>query len=125
MNEEHMKDEIVVDGVVYVPKDISTEMAVTDGLRYCIIRCRNAGVHAGFVSERKGTEVTLIRTRRLWRWHGKTLSGLATEGTTSVEKCKYSDEIPEITVLDACEIIPCSIAGKNSIREAVGKWKNE
>jgi len=97
----------------------------TEGLRYCIVRCTQAGVHAGFVKERNGQEVTLLKTRRLWRWWGKTLSGLASEGTFAPEKCKFSDEIEEITVLDACEIIPCTDKAIKSLREDVGPWQND
>ena len=117
---------IKIDNVEYVRKDDLARLAdPVDGLRYCIVRCSAAGVHAGFVKERNGQEVTLLRSRRLWRWWGKTLSGLATEGSFAPEKCKYANEIPEITVLDACEIIPCSDAGMRSIREDVGEWVNE
>lgn len=119
------KERITVDGVEYIRADQSVLAPPVDGLRYCIVRCYRAGVHAGFVSVHIGTEVTLLRSRRLWRWHGKTLSGLATEGTTDATACKYANEIPEITVLDACEIIPCTDAGMRSIREEVGEWVNE
>ena len=117
---------IMIDDVEYVRSDKAQAVAEpVDGMQYCIIRCCHAGVHAGFVKERDGQEVTLLKTRRLWRWHGKTLSGLATEGTTNVDSCKYSPEIPEIQVLDACEIIPCTEAGIKSIREEVPAWKND
>lgn len=121
-----MSKEILVDSEMYV-KATLTPAIDTDGLVYCIIRCRDAGVHAGFLKERKeGTrEVTLVKSRRLWRWWGKTLSGLATEGTFKPEDCKFADEIPKIILLDACEIIPCSEKAMKSIREDVGPWKNE
>jgi hypothetical protein len=117
------KEKVVIDGVIYVKE--SEQLAdELNGMRYCIIRCYRAGVHAGYVKERNGPEVTLLKTRRLWRWYGKTLSGLAKDGSFAPEKCKYSDKIEEITVLDACEIIPCTEAGKKSI-EGVAPWKNE
>jgi len=96
-----------------------------DGLQYCIIRCSGAGVHAGYVESREGNEVKLLKSRRLWRWYGKTLSGLATEGSFAPEKCKYANEVPEITLIGACEVIPCSERAIKSIREDVGPWKNE
>lgn len=100
-------------------------MAEENGMKYCIIRGHYAGCHAGFVKERNGDEVTLVKTRRLWRWWGKTLSGLALEGTFAPEKCKFSDEIPENIILGVCEIIPCTEAAMKSIRESVGPWVNE
>ena len=115
----------MIDEVEYVQKGTVASLAEpVDGLRYCIIRCRNAGVHSGFVKERNGKEVTLLQTRRLWRWWGKTLSGLATEGTFKPADCKFSDEIQEITILDACEVIPCTQKAIDSLR-GVGAWKND
>jgi hypothetical protein len=116
---------ITIDDVEYVRKDSLSALADThEGMRYCIIRCRDAGVHAGYVKHHEGREVTLLKSRRLWKWHGKTLSGLATEGTTNADKCKYANEVPEITVLDACEIIPCTGIGKSSIT-GMKEWVNE
>ena len=113
---------ITIDGVEYAPK---FEKHERDSMIYAIIRCRDAGVHAGFVKHRDGAEVTLVDSRRLWRWWGETLSGLALNGSFAPEKCKYAPEIPEITLLGVCEIIPCSVSGMTSVREDVGVWKNE
>lgn len=55
-------NEITINGTIYVPK---AEMAETDGMRYCIIRTYSAGVHAGYVKEHDGKEVTLVNARRL------------------------------------------------------------
>jgi len=117
---------IEVNGVKYIPADSvqSLSEADCDGLRYAIIRCRDAGVHAGWVKHREGREVKLIGSRRLWQWHGKTLSGLATEGTTDASSCKYANEVPEIDLLDACEVIYCTDAGRLSI-QAMREWVNE
>lgn len=114
---------VFIDGVEYVEKNQMSENL--DGMPFCIVRCRDAGVHAGYVKYREGREVTLVNSRRLWRWWGKTLSGLAIEGSFAPEKCKYSNPVPKITVLDACEIIPCSEKGRKSIMEDVKEWKND
>ena len=117
-------DTLKIDDVEYGRKDSRSEQAIsTDGLKYCIIRCCNAGVHAGYVKERNGVEVTLLKTRRLWRWWGKTLSGLSSEGTFAPAKCKFSDEIAEIILLDACEVIPCTVKAMESLK-GVSPWKN-
>ena len=42
--------EITLNGVVYVPKD-SYPAKDHKGLKYCIVRCKDAGVHSGFVAE--------------------------------------------------------------------------
>jgi hypothetical protein len=116
---------IMIDDVLYVRADsVETKSAVVDGLSYCVVRCHDAGVHSGFVKERKSREVVLLKSRRLWRWWGKTLSGLAIEGTTAPEKCKFADELAEITVLDACEVIPCTEIAMKSLR-GVAKWTND
>ena len=117
---------IMIDEQKYVRADSIQSLAEpVDGMRYCIARCHDAGVHAGFVKEQVGKEVVLLSTRRLWRWHGRTLSGLALEGTDDAEQCKFAPEIPEIKVLDACEVIPCTDKAIKSIRFEVKKWKND
>lgn len=87
---------------------------------YAIIRCRNAGVHCGEVVERRGIEVTLAKSRRLWYWKvaGRLsfLCGLATNGPAP--ESKIGIELPEITLLDACEIIPCSAVAEEAFRQA-------
>lgn len=115
---------IKIDDVEYVRADSVKLATETDGMRYCIIRCKDAGVHAGWVKERAGREVVLVNSRRLWRWWGKTLSGLAMEGTFRPSDCKFAAEIPEIRLLDACEIIPCTQKAIDSLR-GVAPWKND
>lgn len=123
--EGQIPESFVFGGFKYVKEDTLPALAIrVDGLQYCIVRCRDAGVHAGYVASRNGREVKILKSRRLWRWHGRTLSGLALEGTTNKDLCKYAPEIPEIEVLDACEIIPCTEAGKRSIQE-MKEWVNE
>ncbi|MCP4988387.1 MAG: hypothetical protein GY928_20745 [Colwellia sp.] len=121
------ENEIKINDAVYVKKGLEVSID-KDGLKYCIVRCHDAGVHSGYIdewdSEKSPRVVKLIKTRRLWRWWGKTLSGLASEGTFAPEKCKFSNEIEEIFVLDACEIIPCTEAGMESIR-GVKPWTND
>lgn len=119
-------DVIEIEGVRYVPETVA--MASTaDGMRYCIIRCHDAGVHSGYVAkweENNPRVVKLVDARRLWRWYGKTLSGLAIEGTTCPQNCKFSDPVPEIILLDACEIIPCTEMAMQSLK-GVAPWKND
>ena len=99
-------NEITINGTIYVPK---AEMAETGGMRYCIIRTYSAGVHAGYVKERDGKEVTLINARRLWRWAGAfTLSEMAMYGVSKPGECKFATTVPEIILTEAIEIIPCT-----------------
>lgn len=122
--------EINVDGVTYVPKStLYRSMAVTDGLRYCIVRCRNAGVHAGFVKHRGEGVLTLLNSRRLWKWWSKfSLSGLATEGVLEgkEEECLFACVLPEIelTESDVAEVIPCTDKAFKSIT-SIKEHKND
>ena len=85
---------------------------------YCIVRCRDAGVHAGIVIDYNGREVRLKESRRLWYWKclkGHSLSGLAEFGAH--EDSKFT-AVTEIIVTDACEIIKTSKEAEGSIRNA-------
>lgn len=111
-------NEITINDVVYVPKNelISHMAADTDGLKYCVIRTYSAGVHTGFLKERNGKEVTLINARRIWYWEGAfTLSAMAVDGVSKPKNCKFSCVVPEITLTEAIEIIPCTEKAKTSI----------
>ena len=91
--------------------------------RYYIIRADRAGVFAGNIKERNGSEVTLTNARRLWFWSGAaTLSQMAMEGVKRPEKCKFTMSVDEITILGVVEIIPCSSSAEKSIKE-VEEWK--
>lgn len=90
---------------------------------YYIVRCDRAGVFFGHIARRDGREVTITNVRRLWFWSGAaTLSQLAQEGVKNHSSCKFTMTIPEITVLDAIELIPCSDAAVASIA-MVSEWK--
>ena len=93
-------------------------MAVNnEGLKYCVIRTYSAGVHTGYVKERSGKEVTLINARRLWKWAGAfTLSEIAVNGVSKPNGCKFSVEVPEITLTEAIEIIPCTQKAEEIIK---------
>lgn len=111
--------EVTIDGVVYIPKDDAPRIEINvEGLTYCVIRTFSAGVHAGFVKERNGKEVTLVGARRLWQWAGAfTLSEIAVSGVKRPKECKFSTTVPEITLTEAIEIIPCTNIAYQSIKE--------
>ena len=76
----------------------------------CIIRTYASGVHFGTVVSQSGRQVELLNARRLWRFWAKSgisLSGVAQNGIKQ-EKSKVCDVIPQMTILDALEIIPAS-----------------
>lgn len=93
--------------------------------RFAIVRCRNAGVHAGEVVSRKGGVVTVKNSRRLWRWwSAATLSELSQQGPIKISENNYGCVVPiiELTESDVCEIIPCSAKAKAAIL-AVPVWQ--
>ena len=96
---------MVVEGknVVYVPKDDVIEKVAGPEV---IVRTYSAGVHIGTIKSREGQEVVLVNARRLWSWSGAfTLNAVATDGV-SRGNSRISKSVPEITLLQAIEIIP-------------------
>lgn len=96
--------------------------------QYVIVRTHDAGVHAGHYVSHSGREVVVANSRRLWYWSSQfTLSELALTGVPSsrVGTVKFSVENPqEVHLLEACEIIPCSEVGVNSIRAIIPYTNN-
>ena len=96
------------------------ESTVQDQLigRYVIVRCHDAGVHAGFLESRSGRECVLTQSRRLWYWKCKKsafLSGVAVYGLHS--DSNVGAEIERICLTENCEIILCTKAAQKSISE--------
>lgn len=88
--------------------------------KYVIVRCRDAGVHAGVLKSYDGRACCLTDSRRLWRWRvplGKSsfLSGVALYGVDG--DSMLSDAVEQIALTENCEIIACSAAAEKSIRE--------
>lgn len=89
--------------------------------KYVIVRTYSAGVHAGVLAEKHGTEVVLQNARRLWHFQvpsGKSisLSAVAVDGIDDA-RSKIPNAVPSIW-LDAIEIIPASDVARNSIEWA-------
>jgi len=115
---------IKINDVEYATVGTLQDAKNDEGLPFVIVRCRDAGVHAGYLkrSDEANRVAELVGARRLWRWHGRTLSGLAIEGTDDPSRCKFGDPV-DITVAGWCEIIPCTDAAKASLL-AVERWVN-
>lgn len=83
---------------------------------YVIVRCREAGVHAGEFVSRKGREVTLKNSRRIWYWKGAaSLSELAVYGAKFPAECRIGVVVPKTELLEVCEILYCQPAGQDMI----------
>lgn len=89
--------------------------------KQCIIRTYASGVHFGRLVAQHGREVELHDARRIWRFdvksHGISLSEVANHGTTD-SRTKVCEVVPEMTILDALEIIPCTPEAIQVIRSA-------
>jgi hypothetical protein len=88
--------------------------------KYVIVRCRDAGVHAGTLKSREGRQCELTDSRRLWRWRvngnkGITLSDVATVGLDT----KDSKIGAPVTILltEDCEIIECTPEAAENIAQ--------
>lgn len=102
-------------------KDTSTETGKNScdfGIdKYVIVRCRDAGVHAGILVSKNGRSCVLKESRRLWYWKtkkGAFLSGVAKYGLH--KDSKVGCEI-DIELTENCEIIPCTAEAEESIRD--------
>lgn len=90
---------------------------------HVIVRTQSAGVFAGVLKSRNGSEVVLTDARRLWFWSGAaSLSQLAVEGTSNPKGCKFPVAVPEVTLLGVIEILTLTNQAKASI-DGVPVWK--
>ncbi len=116
------KNIIEIDGEAYVNKG-HLDRVVCDDMEYVIVRTYSAGVFAGFLKSRDGTEVSLVNARRLWHWEGAaSLSQLAMEGVKKPQECRFPCEVGEELLTEVIEIIPCTKAAKTSI-DGVAIWE--
>jgi DNA-directed RNA polymerase subunit RPC12/RpoP len=105
------------------PNAKNTNPAAEKAEPYYIVRADRAGVFFGHVKARSGSEVTMTGVRRLWYWSGAaSLSQMAVEGVSCPHDCKFTVTVPEMTILGAIEIIPCSEAAASCILE-VPEWR--
>lgn len=88
--------------------------------KFVVVRCRDAGVHAGVLEAHNGRECVLTEARRLWFWKvnkgptGDFLNGIALAGVN--KGSKLSAPVPRIHLTENCEIIECTADAEASIR---------
>jgi len=116
--------ELVIDGKTYIPKNLNSPAEKRSGMPYVLIRTYSAGVHCGYLSERRGKEIHLLDSIRIWKWSGAaSLSQLAMEGVKDPGDCKFSMPITTSIILtEAIEIIEMTETAKQSIQN-VKSWK--
>ena len=113
-----------IDDVEYIRKEDVTETAPKlDGMDYVIVRTYSAGVFAGYLKSKDGKEVTLVNARRLWQWTGAaSLSQLATSGTSNPNDCKFPEEVEQVILTEAIEILTVTRQAQDLIA-SVPIWK--
>lgn len=121
------KNEITIDGIEYIRKDLIKPVPVinNDGLEYVLIRTYSAGVWVGFLNgEIKDQIATLLNARNIWYWEGAaSLSQLANDGVSKPENCKFPMEVSKVTLFQVVQILPVSETAKESISK-VEVWKS-
>ena len=91
--------------------------------KYYIIRGDRSGVFFGQIAGRNGKEVKLRNVRKLWYWEGAcAVEQLAVDGVTNPSSCKFTVVVPEMVVMDAIQILPCSDKAVKILGE-VKVWK--
>jgi hypothetical protein len=91
--------------------------------KYVVVRGDRSGVFAGTLESLDGQKVVLTGVRRLWRWYGATeCLQIATEGVKKPKECRFTLTADSITILDAIEVIPTTVAAESNIK-AVPVWK--
>jgi hypothetical protein len=101
----------------------TTKAAKAASRPYVIVRCYGAGVHAGELVSVKCEHVTLVNSRRIWRWEGAaSLSELAVYGSANPAGCKIAVQLDRVDLLDAKEIDYCQPEGEKFLRE-VAPWR--
>jgi hypothetical protein len=94
---------------------------------YVICRCKDAGVHSGYLVGEKGGRLTLSDSRRIWYWDGAaSLSELAVYGPNPARagNCKIGATLTrnDLRSSDVCEVIYCQPVGAAWLREAP-EWR--
>ena len=96
-------------------------MSKKNGLKYVIVRAQGAGVFAGELVSRKGTEVTLKNSRRLWYWSGAaSLSEAAVRGFSRPDQCRFPVVVPEQDVTGVLEVLTCTDVAEGTL----ALWKS-
>jgi hypothetical protein len=114
-------DELTIGQVKQITAMLGSNSSAIDNKmtgKYVIIRCRDAGIHAGILESYNGRECVLTESRRLWYWKaakGAFLSSVAIDGIAG--ESKVGKELPRIHLTENSEIIECTKQAEKSIRE--------
>lgn len=91
--------------------------------QYYIVRTNRAGVFFGKILEANKDEVTMTDVRKIWHWEGAcAVEQLALDGTSRPNDCKFTVIVPEMTIAEPIQIIPCTDKAIKSL-SGVDVWK--
>lgn len=91
--------------------------------QYYIVRTNRAGVFFGKIKEKSADEVTMTDVRKLWHWDGAcAVEQLAMDGTKKPSGCNFTVIVPEMTVAEPIQIIPCTEKATKSL-SGVAVWQ--
>ena len=97
-------------------------MKINENQNY-IVRTNRAGVFFGKIKEYSHDEVTMTDVRKLWYWDGAcAVEQLAMDGTKKPHNCNFTMVVPEMTVADPIQIIPCTEKASISLA-GVAVWQ--
>lgn len=102
-------------------RDTLPDATVDNGMigKFVIVRCHDAGVHAGYLKSYAGRACVLADSRRLWYWKpaekASFLSGVAAHGLHS--DSKVGEPISVLHLTENCEIMACTEKAERSIKE--------
>ncbi len=91
--------------------------------KFYIVRTNRAGVFFGKIKEASHDEVTMTEVRKLWHWDGAcAVEQIAMDGVKKPNNCNFTVVVPEMTVIDPVQIIPCTDKA-TEILSRVAEWK--
>lgn len=77
----------------------------------------------GTLTSLDGELATLSHARKLWYWDGAgAVEGLAVDGVSKPENCKFTVWVDELAITGVCQTIPTTEKSNKSI-EKVPEWK--
>ena len=92
--------------------------------KFYIVRAESAGVFFGNIKETTGTTITMTNVRKLWYWEGACgVEQLAMDGVKKPGSCKFTVVVPEMTIANPIQIIPCTDNASKVLAE-VPVWKS-
>lgn len=96
---------ITINGIEYVQTAAVANLPAPAGPEV-IVRTYSAGVHIGILKSRDGREVVLTNAKRLYSWSGAFTLNAVSQNGVDRKNSRISKPVPEITLLEAIEILP-------------------